>query len=448
MKYKLSYYTISTPDVTENQCILYATRTGTPVIISTDLLEEIKNGLFENIPVRLMELLIQSEAIVPSEENELAELVFKAKISMQEDKSYLNFTVQTTANCQLGCFYCGQQHTKHNMKTDVIENTIKRFEYKISRKDYKEVDISWFGGEPLMSWNTMKYMSKKLKKITEDHHCRYSSHLVTNGLSLKEHIYEELATDMNCSFIDITLDGVAEYHDKRRMTKSNNNSFDIIFGNILAILNRPDYPINGCKISIRCNIDDTNVDSVSPLIQLLVQHNLQDKVDFYLAPVYSWGNDAHLKTNKTDIADREIDWFIEMYKAGFKMTVLPRPKELVCSAVNPDYELVDPWGKVYNCTETPLVPVYGPEHVIGNVNKSITETASFEDRPFTNWYDKILDASNGYYCTTCKILPLCGGRCPKSWTDGAPACPSMKFNMEDRLVLSYLYAKSNLQELA
>lgn len=449
MNYKLSYYTIctGTVDAARDLCILYATRTATPILINSTLLAEVSNGIFENISIKLMGLLIKSEAIVPFEEKELEELASRAKISAHEEKKYLSFTVQTTANCQLGCHYCGQQHSKHNMGLDVVENVIKRFEHKMSEKAYEEVDISWFGGEPLMSWSVMKYLSKELKKITLAHNCSYSSHLVSNGLSLKGDIYEDLAKELDCKFIDITLDGTAAYHDTRRMTKSNANSFDIIFSNILGIVNRPDYPINGCRISIRCNVDDTNAASVADVIDLLVAHEMQDKVSFYIAPVYSWGNDAHLNTNKTDIADREIDWFIKMYQCGFKSSVLPKTKELVCSAVNPDFELIDPWGKVYNCTETPLVPFYGAEHVIGNINTSITEIKKYEDRPFTDWYDQILDSSNGYYCTTCKILPVCGGRCPKSWVDGVPACPSMKFNMEDRLVLTYLYAQSNFEEL-
>lgn len=449
MNYKLSYYTIVTDvvDVPNDRKILYATRTGTPILIRSKFLEDINAGNFDDLPITLMDMLIRSEALVPEDDRELKELAEKAKIASAADKTYLNFTIQTTANCQLGCHYCGQSHSKHNMSDSIIENVVKRFEHKMSEKKYSEVDISWFGGEPLMSLSVMRKLNKSLKEIAASKNCRYKSHLVSNGLSLKQNVYEELALDMNCTFIDITLDGISDSHDKRRMTKSNENTFDIIFNNIVSIVNRPDYPLNGCTLSVRCNVDSTNIDQVEPLINLLLANELQNKINFYFAPIYSWGNDAHLATNKDEIAIKEIDWFIKLFQNGFKPTLLPKPKQLVCSAVNPDYELVDPWGKVYNCTETPLVPFYGPEHVIGNVNNSTTEVRPFKDRPFTDWYDKIQDPSNGYYCTSCKILPLCGGRCPKSWTEGIPACPSMKFNMEDRLILSYVFAKSNFEQL-
>jgi len=136
-----------------------------------------------------------------------------------------------------------------------------------------------------------------------------------------------------------------------------------------------------------------------------------------------------------------------MFNSGFNLLLLPGLKQVVCSAVTKDYELIDPFGKVYNCTEVPLVPLYNTEYVIGDLNESVTNVKDFVDRPYSDWYDKIRDPSNKFYCTTCKILPVCGGRCPKSWDDGIPACPSMKFNMQDRLILTYINKNSSIPEL-
>ena len=37
-----------------------------------------------------------------------------------------------------------------------------------------------------------------------------------------------------------------------------------------------------------------------------------------------------------------------------------------------------------------------------------------------------------------RMLPTCGGGCPKEWEEGRIPCPTPKFNIEQRMVLSYL----------
>src|SRR5690606_8455760 len=124
---------------------------------------------------------------------------------------------------------------------------------------------------------------------------------------------------------------------------------------------------------------------------------------------------------------KEIDYFLHMYEKGFPVTPIPSVRDIVCSAVTPNYELIDPWGKVYNCTEIPLVPGYDDrDYVIGDLHKDLSTIKDFEERPYTNWYNEIKERKHGYWCSNCKILPLCGGRCPKLWKDGIPPCPSMK----------------------
>jgi uncharacterized protein len=50
-----------------------------------------------------------------------------------------------------------------------------------------------------------------------------------------------------------------------------------------------------------------------------------------------------------------------------------------------------------------------------------------------HWYDEI--PTNDSWCKSCKFLPVCGGACPKSWYEGNPACPSFKFNIDERLMM-------------
>ncbi len=449
MKYKLSFYTIITDCIPNTEiCVVYGTKTSKAYNLDIKIVEFLKNGDFDKIPLDVVNNLINAEIIVPNELNELEEFCDKAKLDTQSEDDYLHITVMSSANCQLGCSYCGQVHSKKKMEDDTVDLIEKRFTHLFNSKKFSEFRISWFGGEPLMALNKMRTINNFAKTISRDSNAIYRSHIVTNGLSLKKNIYEELANDFNCTSIEITLDGIKEFHDTRRDTKTKEATFDIIFNNIVAITSLENYPINGCYIKIRCNVDDTNQEGVIPLIELLAENKLQNKVVFYTAPVYSWGNDAHLSTTKEDYAINEIDYLLKLHEVGFEIEAIPKTRDIVCSAVLPNYELIDPNGKIFNCTEIPLVPMYGDEYLIGNLKDSVTEIQDYEDRPYTKWYDEIQDKSNGYWCTSCKILPLCGGRCPKSWKDGVPPCPSMKFNIEDRLMLAnFLIQENNTIEL-
>jgi uncharacterized protein len=274
----------------------------------------------------------------------------------------------------------------------------------------------------------------------------YFARVVTNGLSLKEDIYEELITVHKVNSIEITLDGTAESHDARRHTKSKEKTFDIIFANLLKIVDRENFAAE-CNINIRCNADERNADYVIPLIELLASHGLHKKVNFYIAAVYSWGNDAHLLTPKEEMANREIDWFLAMKQHGFPVNPLPGRTRVVCTTVMRHNEVFDAFGNIYNCTEVPYVPAYdGGKYATGHLMNH-EEVKPDHEIPFLDWNDKILSKDKSIWCWNCRILPVCGGRCPKNWDEGIPPCPIMKFNMEDRIGLAYYICKEKVKDV-
>lgn len=246
--------------------------------------------------------------------------------------------------------------------------------------------------------------------------------------------------------IEVTLDGTAEYHDTHRYTKENGPSFDLIFNNLLNIFNKADFNDYDCGISIRCNVDADNVGGVTPLIQLLAAHGLQDKLKyFYPIGIYSWGNDAHLNSlTKEKFAELEIDWYLQMVELGFKVNVLPGRSKQVCMAVSKNSDMYDAYGNIFNCTEVSYVPVYdNSAYVLGNVKT--TEFGHTKERVFANWNDELLEEK--FDCHSCRMLPVCGGGCPKQWVEGNRACPTPKFNIKERLQLYYIASKTDVREL-
>lgn len=449
--YKQSYYTITQPIAqskgSSQKIIIFSTRTSEALVLDELTYHRLCNNLIDDIDAEMRQRLIDKKFIVPLLENELSSIIQENKDAIANE-TLLYEVIQPSAMCQLGCDYCGQAHAKHNTSDYLSGLMVQRIKDKLQANNkFKGLKIGWFGGEPLMALKEIRKLTVELKKLCQELNISYSAKMVTNGLSLKENIFVELAKDLNINQVEITLDGTEEFHDKRRHTKEGGASYQYIIKNILDIVNRDDFHELGCTMSIRCNVDKRNYEGVTPLIQELARYKLQDKIShFYVASVYSWGNDAHLKSfTKEEFAEMEIDWIIEMYKHGFQPFLYPGRVRSVCLAVSPNSEMYDAYGNIFNCTEVSYVPVYeNTSYVLGNLKDSKKTVES--DRPHNNWNDQILN--DEFQCHSCKMLPVCGGGCPKRWHEGMAACPTPKFNIKERLILSYLHAKKGIKELA
>ena len=168
---------------------------------------------------------------------------------------------------------------------------------------------------------------------------------------------------------------------------------------------------------------------------MLAESGIQKRISFYVAPIHSWGNDAHKESLTTaEFSEWEIQWLAEMYELGFSPHILPKRRPIVCFAVSPSAELVDATGALFNCTEVSYVPKYGSpnEYAIGSVESG--EVAGKRERLAT-FNDHVRQGEYG--CSSCRMLPVCGGCCPKLWSESITPCPSTKFNIESRLLLKY-----------
>lgn len=439
---KLSYYSIFSDTLNDRGDIaLMATRTGQSCVITKEAHTHLLEGRYELLSEELRNRLIEIELLVDPAQDELQYIIDGNKSSIKNANDNLYLVIQPSANCQLGCDYCGQSHTKDYISPNLQKQLIERTRKRLGEKSYPGLSIGWFGGEPLMGLAQIRLLSHEFLKLTEEFGIRYSSSIVTNALSLKEEIFLELVKDHKVNHIEVTLDGTQEFHDNVRHTKSKEKTFDIIVSNLEKILNREDFHSLNCSISIRCNVDHRNVEGVSPLIQLLARKNLHQKIDyFYPIGIYSWGgNDAQTKSlTKEEFAQREIDWLIEMIDLGYKPGFMPGRVKNVCMAVSESSEMYDAFGNIFDCTEVSYSDAYGDSYVLGNLR--FDEATYAQKRTFSDWNDQILN--NEFQCFSCKMLPVCGGCCPKSWREGNRACPTSKFNIKEKLALAYVVASS------
>ncbi|MGA9212609.1 radical SAM protein [Kaistella sp.] len=444
--FKNTYYKINT-DVGNDTVIYYSSRSGETIALESHTAAIYEREDYDNLPDNIFSKLLSSYLIVPSEENELEEVIQENKNSILDSRT-LYQVIQPTANCQLGCGYCGQNHTKALLNDVQMDAIVDRVKYKLEKENkFKTLEIGWFGAEPLMGLSNIRSLTPRLKKLADDHNLDYSSKMTTNGLSLKLNVFLDLVKNHHVQSFEITLDGTEEFHDKRRFLKSGEKSYNIIMENLISILNYQEYEKLNVGITIRCNVDQTNDQGANFLIDELKALGLNKKIKgFYVAPIHSWGNDAHLKSLEVEnFADKEIDWLMYCLKNEFSSSILPARKKQTCMAVDPAAELVDAYGNIYNCTEISYVPTYDDsDYILGNL-ETVSSDNLLLKRHFIDWYDLIKENKSNSPCHSCKILPVCGGACPKTWKEGIFSCPSIKFNIEDRIALSYLISQKGLE---
>lgn len=437
--YKLSYYLVVTdildPESSSPNRMIYATRSGKAMVIKDSIYQHLQDGNYNAVPMRIMNALLDNHIIVRSTEDELATILEENEIGINNSDS-LGYTIQPGANCQLGCNYCGQVHSNKAMSEEHQEKMLKRIESMIEPR-HKKLVITWYGGEPIMALKQIRVLVPKLKALAKKYGLTYGSDMVTNGLGLKTTVFEELVGELDVSHFQITLDGTAEEHDQRRFTKKGGNTFETIIKNIVNATNHPIYTQKDCTLLIRCNINKDNQDNIKNLVWYLASLNLQDKITFDFQAVTDWGdnNASSNSMSKEEFSAYEIDRMLEAIQLGFTYNkFIPERSNKVCMVVDEKSEVFDAFGNIYSCWELPYTPVY--ENSIFQYGHLDKDPAEFTRDPMRDWNKNI--PTNDSWCKSCKFLPVCGGGCPQKWLEKTPACPSFKFNIEDRLVLEYI----------
>lgn len=134
-----------------------------------------------------------------------------------------------TSNCNMDCRYCPQKRNKLTMDINLALKVIKFIE---SRSLCPRVHIKFYGGEPFMNFSVIEYMVEKLSSWSkESHHFLFSA--TTNGTIMNKRILNFLIRhNFNLA---ISLDGPPHLHNKNRIFRNGQGSFNVIFKNIQKI---------------------------------------------------------------------------------------------------------------------------------------------------------------------------------------------------------------------
>ena len=179
------------------------------------------NGAWEEL------LVLQKQGLLFTDDNYIDP---SAAALMKQDAPIKALCLHVSHDCNLRCQYCfastGDFGTGHRMTMDV-ETAKKAIDFVIQRSgSRRNIEVDFFGGEPLMAMDTVKATVDYARSLEEKHGKNFRFTITTNGVLLNEENIAYINREMSNAVL--SLDGRPEVNDKMRKTISGTGSYDVI----------------------------------------------------------------------------------------------------------------------------------------------------------------------------------------------------------------------------
>jgi len=431
---KVSRYNLIYPIFNSINFIVYNSLSGALAEIepsTMDILEssdKISITMFEKNS-DLLEKLTIGGFIIDEKINELS-VVKQRFLEKRNDLSVLNLTISPTLDCNFDCFYCYQERDNNLMSLNIQDSITKLI---LDRRDVKKINVCWYGGEPLLSFNIIKYISNNIIDICHDKNIKYSSSMISNGYLLDEEKVDILK-DFNLKNIQITIDGPPETHNKRRKLKEcHKETFWKILENIKFLINQ------NISVTIRINVDNSNVSNIEKFIDILVKQKI-NKVSVYLGQLKPYSSRVDRLENFFLNQEEMAYWDLKLQQLLADKGItsdrdihFPSQKSHYCAADLKNSFVIDHNGNLYKC----WAELGDLSKCIGNIIDLLGKKAnsSIELRNLKKW-EAWTPFEDYKQCSMCKILPICMGGCAFSGMNihkNIPECIKFKFNLKETL---------------
>jgi len=340
------------------------------------------------------------------------------------DQSMFGLTIAPTLACNFACPYCYEDAGMGAMSLEIQDALIENVRRMASNG--RDIDITWYGGEPLMALDIIQRLSEAFIDICDTHKRRYSAFIVTNGYGVNPKVIETLKA-CRISGAQITLDGGPKTHNERRILKgTKGGTFDRVLENTKLL------KTEGFNVNIRVNVDRTNFSEVNELVDILIDHNLTDLptgLGHVTAYTEVCSSVAESCLDMEEYASLNNDFQKLLYEKGMLAHIYPYypgVKANYCCADTLGAFVVDPEGHMYKCWND-----------VGYPEKAVSMIQDFHapsEKMFTLGLDYLMWTPFDHEkCVKCKFLPICMGGCPyKGMAAGnEPDCEKWRYNIKD-----------------
>ena len=132
-------------------------------------------------------------------------------------------------DCNLACQYCFAEEGEYHGRRALMSYEVgkKALDFLIANSgSRRNLEVDFFGGEPLMNWQVVKDLVKYGREQEKLHDKNFRFTLTTNGVLLNDEIMEFCNQEMGN--VVLSLDGRKEVHDRMRPFRSGKGSYDLV----------------------------------------------------------------------------------------------------------------------------------------------------------------------------------------------------------------------------
>ena len=311
-------------------------------------------------------------------------------------------------DCNLACRYCfaeeGEYHGRRAMMS--FETGKQALDFLIaSSGTRRNLEVDFFGGEPLLGWKTVKELVAYGREQEKIHDKKFRFTLTTNGVLLNSEIMEFCNREM--ANVVLSIDGRPSVHDNMRPFRSGAGSYDRIvplFQKFADLRHQENYYVRGTYTHY-------NLDFASDVLHLADLGFKQISVEPVVAsPKEDYAireEDLPILKEQYDLLAQEM---IRREQEGrgftffhFMIDLEGGPcvyKRLSGCGSGTEYLAVTPWGDLYPCHQF----VGEESFCLGNVWDGIGKKDLAEDFGKCNVYAKP-------ECRGCFARYYCSGGC-------------------------------------
>ncbi len=311
-------------------------------------------------------------------------------------------------DCNLACQYCFAEEGEYHGRRALMSFEVgkKALDFLVANSgSRRNLEVDFFGGEPLMNWEVVKQLVEYGRSIEEANNKKFRFTLTTNGVLLNDEILDFVNKEMGN--IVLSTDGRKEVHDRMRPFRNGKGSYDLImpkFKKVAESRNQTNYYVRG-------TFTHYNLDFSKDVLSLADEGFKQISVE----PVVASPEDAYaLRTEDLPQIFEEYDKLaVEMIKREkegrgfnffhFMIDLTGGPcvyKRLSGCGSGTEYLAVTPWGDLYPCHQF----VGNEDFLLGNVDDGIVKKNICEEFKQCNVYSKPK-------CKDCFAKLFCSGGC-------------------------------------
>ncbi|MDD2493817.1 MAG: thioether cross-link-forming SCIFF peptide maturase [Tissierellia bacterium] len=280
-------------------------------------------------------------------------------------------------DCNLKCEYCFASQGNFKGKRSLMSYEVgkKAFDYLVKSSGKRvNLEVDFFGGEPLMNFDTIKNLVEYGRSLEEKHNKKFRFTITTNGVLLDDDKIDYI--NENMSNVVLSIDGRKDVNDRMRKTVNDKGSYDTIINNFKKFVSKrgdKDYFARGTYTSYNLDFAED------------VKHLNEIGFDIIsVEPVVAKPEEKYaLKDEHIEILKKEYEklakYYIDSYPDKnkrfqfyhFNIELDGGPciyKRSIGCGAGTEYVAVTPEGDFYPCHQF----VGEKEFIIGNVDEGIT----------------------------------------------------------------------------